>query len=282
MSSRQQAVQRFYADLGMTANPVMSQDGNSLITTTTITAQIDQFQAYDVIAQVRDKRTPFGFYANHNIQSSPGYDAVSITFQDINLGVDGTVSRYNAATRSINRPLEEHVDSDGNRDYKAIWNHHLVGPAGTTITNTEYDLWAAVGIANDKVDISPPSGGSSGVSFIKSNQALPQGKAIVKVSGHASVSSGTATKAGVQSTLVPSDIVFETLYTRKVAILNSSADLVGKLLAPGQEFGKTGTTNENWLVTDVKSEKINDWYQINIEYLFAKRGWDTDLYSVYS
>lgn len=270
MSSRQQAIETWLANLQVLQNPEMSGQGNSLTTSTTVTGQIDQFEAHELLQQIRGQRTPFGFYASHAIQTAPGYDVISITFEDIVLGVDGTTIRYNLSTRMIDRPIEQHPD------YKVIWNHHIVGPFGAKISNAEYLTWAALTKTNR------PTGATEDVHWAKVNQAIAQTEEPVLTSDSPFFWC-TATKPTKQSYLVPGPVVVATIYTRDELIMENYVALAGELIDPGNVFGLLSTdlgppVFKPWLATSPTSEKVNDWYVITVEYLYAADGWDTDIY----
>lgn len=266
---RQQDIERFLAALGFTQSPTMNGSGNSLVTSTTVTGQCDQFDAYEKIDELQGLRTPFGFYATHDIASGPGYDMLSITFEDIVLSPSGQTVRYNLSTRMINRPIEEHPD------YKAVWNHHIVGPKSTALTALEYGYWASRKTPSLPTAITP----TTGCHWAKSNQALSPTETIVDVALSVGLkdNSATATKQGVQSYLIPAPVVVATIYTRSETTMENYVALAGTLRAPEKTFGLL-TDDKYWLVASPQTKKVNDWYEITVELMYAALGWDEDIY----
>jgi len=167
------------------------------------------FEMDDELRKMRGVITKWGAYKDHTIiQGAPGiYDQVSLTMQAV---LDPPVYLYDFKAPTKAAPLPNHPS------YKTYWDHDIVGKvvdgeASYTIDNTEANAWQLIG------DASFPDTRTDGLSWKRSNQALAAGYAVslvdafspVPTSGH---DSGAAKKDGINSYLVPSIIIRETVY----------------------------------------------------------------------
>lgn len=213
-------------------------------------------------ADERDKN--YGYYSSGSVQTGPGYDVVTIRYQDLvgNL----PVKRYLYRASSTQRPIELHSS------WKPIWNYNVIGDATLSPDDASLLSFHNATKLSDVNSIEEAQ-------FIRSNQAIPTSKTIV---GQDSGGRTGDAEKKAQSYLYPSPEVTELVYTRDEATLDTYATLVGKRRAPGKTFGLSNATNL-WLVTSAQAKRVNDWYEIVIVYRFfdsgdGTNGWDTDIY----
>ncbi len=199
-------------------------------------------------------------------------DKVLVTYEDL-ASKDLPLFRHLCRVATIPIPLERHPD------YKCIWNHHVTTPTSTEFTTPlVYSEWAAVTDLADKGTTGAPAESLEATIWAKANQALSKTAKIVKVT----TQSFAAIKPGEQSFLVPAPEVTQIVYSRLDSTVETYIQSVGKLASPTNNFGLVldpeAKTSEGWLVMGTDVRRINDWYEITVQFKFFKYGWDTDLY----
>ena len=253
--------------------------GDEFVISNVVTWDCNRGTGDDLVKQYRGIRNPeYGFYKASTVVKGAGsgqarYDRVVITFEDL-ASKELPIIRGLFKGGTIPFPLERHPD------YRCLWNHHVVQAVGEPETPLVYSQWEDIKDLADTGATGDPAG-----TWQKSNQALSKAVTIPTVAGD----KFNATKPGVQSFVDMTADVTQIVYTRDSADTDAAVAIIGKRalpevryrfgLTPGDDRdGDPIPVTEAWLVMSTDVKRVNDWYEINQTFRFARKGWDPDIY----